>query len=369
MERIKVLHITQSVGGVETYLRQVVQYIDHRKFEIVIASSEPAIENFCATQQIKHYHLRLSRGFNPFTDLLSVFSIRALIQKEKPKLVHLHSSKAGFVGRIAAKTKGCKSLFTPHGGSYLSFTGFRRVLFFMLELIGKRFTYKLLCISPTEAARFTHAVGIPEADIFIIPNSLFIPEALPVIPDTIGPLQGSIKIGTIGRITPQKNPLLFAAIAYDTIQRFPDAHFYFLGAGFHDHLREELDEEIKKYGIGNNVHLINKGDAALALSFLRRIDIFILPSLYEGLSYALLEAMLEGVPCIVSKTDGNNDVINNNDNGFSCLVREEYVEVITALITDKQKAHYIGQRGKQYVTEKHNILTNIKKLEAVYTAL
>lgn len=369
MQRIKVMHITQSVGGVETYLRQVVHHIDKEKFEIVIASSEPTIEKFCEEQQVKHYHLRLSRGFNPFTDLFSIFSIRKLIQTEKPKLVHLHSSKAGFVGRIAAKTKKCKSLFTPHGGSYLSFTGFKRVLFFILELIGKRFTYKLLCISHTEANRFIHAVGIQAADIFIIPNSLFIPEIPPEIPDTLGPLQGDIKIGTIGRITPQKNPLLFADIAYDTIQQFPEAHFYFLGAGFHDHLRQELDERIKQYGIASNIHLINKGDAVLAINFLRRIDIFLLPSVYEGLSYALLEAMLEGVPCVVSKTDGNNDVINNNDNGFSCLVREEYTEVITALIKDKQKAQHIGQRGKQYVMAKHNIRTNIKKLEEIYTAL
>jgi len=369
MERIKVMHITQSVGGVETYIRQVIQHIDREKFEIVLASSEPSIEQFCKEQGIKHYHVRMSRGFNPFTDILSVFSLRKLIGKEKPALVHLHSSKAGFVGRIAAKTKGCKSLFTPHGGSYLSFTGFKRLLFFLLELIGKKFTYKLLCISHTEANRFIYAVGIKAEDIFIIPNSLFIPPVPPQVPNTLGLLQGGIKIGTIGRITYQKNPLLFADIAFDTVQQFPDAHFYFLGAGFHDHLRAELEDRIKRHGIENNVHLINKGDAVLALNFLRQIDIFLLPSLYEGLSYALLEAMLEGVPCIVSRTDGNNDVINNNENGFTCLAREEYSAVIAALIKDKQRAKCIGEKGRQYVMAKHDIRKNIKQLEKIYAEL
>jgi hypothetical protein len=311
----------------------------------------------------------MSRGFNPLTDILSIFSLRKLIQKEKPALVHLHSSKAGFVGRIAAKTKGCKSLFTPHGGSYLSFTGFKRLLFFLLELIGKKFTYKLLCISHTEANRFIYAVGIKAKDIFIIPNSLTIPSVPAQIPDTLGLLQGNIKIGTIGRITYQKNPLLFADIAFDTIQQFPDAHFYFLGAGFHDHLRAALEDRIQQYDIENNVHLINKGDAVLALNFLRQIDFFLLPSLYEGLSYALLEAMLEGVPCIVSRTDGNNDVINNNENGFTCLTREEYSTVIAALIKDKQRAKCIGERGRQYVMEKHDIRKNIRQLEKIYAEL
>ncbi len=369
MERIKIIHITQSVGGVETYIRQVVQHINRDLFEIVLLSSEPSLEQFCKEQDIKHYHVRMSRGFNPFTDILSIVRIRQIIGKEKPKLVHLHSSKAGFVGRIAAKTKGCKSLFTPHGGSYLSFTGFRRLLFFLLELIGKKFTQKLLCISHTEASRFIHAVGINADDIFIIPNSLTIPAGPLQVPNTLGKLQGSIKIGTIGRITYQKNPLLFADIAADTIKQFPGAHFYFLGAGFHDHLRTALDHRVKQLGIGNNLHLIDKGDAVLALNFLRQLDIFLLPSLYEGLSYALLEAMLEGVPCIVSKTDGNNDVISNNENGFACLTREEYTRVIAELINDKPRAACIGSKGRQYVIEKHDIRKNIRELEQIYAAL
>jgi glycosyltransferase involved in cell wall biosynthesis len=366
MKKIKVLHITQSVGGVETYLRQVIQNIDLNRFEIVVASSEESIEKFCIEKNIKHYCLNMARGFNPFKDFLSIFHIRKLIKKEKPKLVHLHSSKAGFVGRIATKTASCKSLFTPHGGSYLSFTGFKRVVFFMLELIGKKFTYKLLAISHSEAHRFIYEVGIKAENIFVIPNSLSIPETKIEIPNTLGQLKGNIKIGTIGRITYQKNPLLFADIAYETIKRFPDTHFYFLGAGFHDHLKDELEKKIKSYKIENNFHLIDKGDQNLALNFLRQIDIFILPSIYEGLSYALLEAMLESVPCIVSKCDGNNDVINNNDNGFSCLTKEDYLEVISCLISNKQLAKNIGEKGRRYVIEKHDIRKNIKRLEKIY---
>src|SRR3954454_3973265 len=142
MEKIKILHITQAFGGVETYLRQVVQNIDRNKFEIIVASPEKnTLQNFCAQNNVKHHVLHMARGANPFGDLASIFRIRRLIKKEKPKLVHLHSSKAGFVGRIASKTKKCKSLFTPHGVSYLSFRGFKRMMFFSLELFAKRYTH------------------------------------------------------------------------------------------------------------------------------------------------------------------------------------------------------------------------------------
>jgi glycosyltransferase involved in cell wall biosynthesis len=73
-------------------------------------------------------------------------------------------------------------------------------------------------------------------------------------------------------------------------------HFHFLGAGFHDHLGKEVRERVALHGIGENFHLIEKGDSIIALNFLRQIDIFILPSIFEGLPYALLEAMLEAVP-------------------------------------------------------------------------
>lgn len=370
MHKIKVLHITQSFGGVETYLRQIAQNIDTSKFELIIASpKQETLQNFCVQNNIKHYVISMSRGLNPFNDIKSIFAIRTLIKKEKPAFVHLHSSKAGFVGRIGAKFASAKSLFTPHGVSYLSFTGFKRMLFFMLELAGKKFTYKILAISHSEANRLIYEIGISPKDIYVIPNSLNIPDSPEIVPDKLGSLAGEIKIGTIGRLTYQKNPLLFADIANDVLQKFPLAHFYFLGAGMHDHLKEALTERIQQYNIQNNFHTINIGDHTVAINFLRQLDIFILPSVFEGLPYALLEAMLEGVPSIVSKCDGNNDVINNNDNGFSCITKEEYTEVITVLLHDKHLRDSVAKKGRDYVIQKHNIKDNIKLLEDIYAEL
>lgn len=369
MQRMKIMHITQAIGGVETYIRHVIESIDRDSYEICVVTSEKRLLKYCREAGIKNHHLRMARGFNPVVDIFSLFGIIRLIRKEKPTLVHLHSSKAGFVGRIAAKVTRCRSLFTPHGGSYLSFTGFKRWMFFLLEIIGKRFTDKLLCISHTEANRFIHAVGIDRADIFVIPNAIPVEKKYPYA--KISEFKGSFKIGTIGRITPQKNPLLFVDVAYDVIRTFEreDVHFYFLGAGFHDHLRPEFEARIREYGITDKLHILEKGDSSIACAFLRQIDCFLLTSLYEGLSYALLEAMLASVPCVVSKTDGNNDVINNAENGFSCLTRADYLSAIKKLISDRSMAARIGESGRQYVMENHNLSKNIRYLEKIYRNL
>lgn len=367
MEKIKVLHITQAFGGVETYLRQVVQNIDRNKFEIVIASPQKiTLQNLCRENNVKHHVVNMARGVNPFADFASFFRLRSLIKKEKPNLVHLHSSKAGFVGRIAATSAKRKSLFTPHGVSYLSFSGFKRRVFFSLELFAKRFTYKMLAISHSEAKRCIEEIGLKQEDIYVIPNSITLYDLSEPISNKLGQLEGTIKVGTIGRLTPQKNPLLYVDIAADVIKKFPEVHFYFLGAGYHEHLKEEVDERIKRHAIEKSFHLINMGDHATAVNFLRQIDVFVLPSVFEGLPYALLEAMYEGVPCVVSKCDGNIDVINNNINGFSCSTKQEYVEVISLLLTNKEKARQISEAGKNYVIENHNIKNNIKLLEKIY---
>ncbi len=107
----------------------------------------------------------------------------------------------------------------------------------------------------------------------------------------------------------------------------------------------------------------------MALNFLRQLDIFILPSVYEGLPYALLEAMLEAVPCVVSKCAGNNDVINNNENGFACFTREEFTETILHLLNHPGKAKNIGEAGKKYVSEKHDIKKAVQMLEDIYTEI
>lgn len=368
MKRIKILHITQSVGGVETYLKQIFSTIDHTKFEVVLVGTvSDLLEPYCIKYNVRFQRLKMARGLNPFLDIRSIFQLIRIIKKEKPACVQLHSSKGGFLGRIAARWASHKSLFTPHGLSYLSFTGFKRMLFFFLELIGKRYTYKILAVSHTEANKLVYELGHKRENIFVIPNAIIIKEDVSMIDKGLHKLTTQIKVGTVARLTPQKNPLLFIEIANEVIKRTNGAaHFYFLGVGEHDHLKGEAEQKINAYNISSNVHLLQRGDLNTSISFLQQLDVFLFPSVFEGLSYALLEAMLEAVPCVVSNVDGNNDLIQNNVNGYACITVEEYVQSICELIRNKGKAKQIGQEGKAHIIKYHDLRRNINLLEQVY---
>ena len=243
------------------------------------------------------------------------------------------------------------------------------MLFLLLETIAKRYTYKMLAVSQSEALRFINEVGIPAKDVYVIANALDVDEKKNLFSKEKQILKGRYKIGTIGRLTYQKNPLLFVDIAHEVVRQNPGVHFYFLGAGFHDHLRKETEAAISKYGIGNNIELLEKGDSEYAANFLQQLDVFILPSLYEGLPYSLLEAMLATVPCVVSKCDGNNDVIHNNINGFSCITVKEFANTIINLINDAGKAKEIGEAGRNYVIANHDIKNAVKELEDIYSKI
>jgi glycosyltransferase involved in cell wall biosynthesis len=372
MQRIKVLEITQSVGGVETYLKQVISTIDHSKYELkIVGTISENLEPYCIKYNVPFIRLKMARGLNPILDITSVFRLKKVLQQEKPVCAHLHSAKGGFLGRLACKLAKQKSLYTPHALSYLSFTGVKRKLFFALEKFAGKFTYKLLAISHSEAGRLVKDLGQKREDIYVIPNSLVVENYFYSSfnnNSNLHQLNGEVKIGTIARLTPQKNPLLFIDIANEVIKKEGSrVHFYFLGVGEHDHLKDEVDARIKQYGISNNIHLLQRGDLQTSIHFLQQLDVFLFPSVFEGLSYALLEAMLQGVPCVVSNVDGNNDVIHNNVNGFTCDTLQDYTNAISSIINNKQKATAYGQAAKDYVLKYHDLHKNIHQLEKIYS--
>lgn len=365
-QRKKILFLTQSLGGVETYIREIIVNIDKEKFEIVMVSPfGESINDLCNSFSIKIYNLRMARGFNPFLDIKNIWQFRNIIKKEKPELLHVHSSKGGFLGRIVGKICAVKSILTPNGPSYLSFTGLKRMLFFSLEVFARPLTDRILAVSNSEAYRMRYEVGHSPETIKVVLNSINTDQstAKQLVPYTP---ERKYRIGTISRLTYQKNPLLFVEIAKLVIDRFPNAEFAILGGGETDHLGNEVDLLIKKYGLEGKVSILQWGHFSGSESFLQSLDVFMLTSIFEGLPFSLLEAMSMGIPSVVSKCDGCNDVIQNEVNGFACITREEFAGAIIRMIENHEVAERIGKQAKAYVEQRHNIKNEIKGIENFY---
>lgn len=365
MLRKKILHLALPTGGVKTYVAHVLEYANPQMFEFaVIASANGLFESYCREKLISYYPLDLDRGLNPFKSAKLLMDIIKVIKKEKPDIIHAHSAKGGFLGRLAAKITGVKVIYTPHAFSYLSFTGPKRIIFYLLEYIARSWTTLLLAISYSEANCAIYELGFKKDKVKVILNSIPIKGGF--MKDNFSPPS---KIRMIGRLTPQKNPLQFIEIADKLLSKYPALQFSILGAGIHDDLKIEIDDFIAAHNLSSQVKIEKWGDAKTSETFLQDTDIYLTTSIFEGLPFSLLEAMFLGIPCIVTKVEGNTDVIQNNENGFSCLSIDEFCEKIELIINDKILRLKIGKAGHDYVMANHDIEKTVKKLEFIYTNL
>lgn len=367
-DKINIVYITQSFGGVEIYIRQIIEHLDYSKFTLsIIAPQNDNFIRFCEKYRVSYYIVDMSRGLSPLVDIMAYWKIKHTIKKISPDLIHLHSAKAGFLGRLALRNNKKLKIYTPHGMSYQSFTGVKRAIFFLCEVIVRKYTDKVLACSYSEAKRIQYDVGISGKKITTLCNSTTIPKEL-IRKRTIV-AEEDIHIGSIMRLTIAKNPILYVEVAQLLSKKYNNIHFSILGAGLTDDLKEQVIKKIDDYHLSNKFEILEWGQQSKSLDYLDSIDIFILPSLFEGFPLSPLEAMSRGVPCVLSKGYGCIDLVNNGENGFSCNTAEQYVDAITKLIEHPKLRDQIVSDAFEYISVHHNVLAFVKEIESYYATI
>jgi glycosyltransferase involved in cell wall biosynthesis len=365
MRKTKILHVTHAHGGIKTFIENIVNFSSNDKFEHYIVGTD-VIKNYGIKFKQKK-DIFISRAPNPIQDIISLIKIIFYIRSTEPDIIHCHSAKGGFIGRLAAKYSKKKCVYTPNAFSYLGFQGVKKYIFIYMEIISKYLTDMLLAVSNSEAQRAEFEVGYKKKKISTIKNSIIV-EKNDLLPNNFN----SQKIGMVGRLIYQKNPLMFFKVASLIHKDFPDIKFELLGAGYQDYLSKEAECFIKE----NKMELYcsirtwgtNKDEMK---EFYESLAIFILTSNFEGLPYSLLEAMSKGIPCVVTEADGNRDVIKDYDNGFIVPINDANLmaQKISLLLSDKELYRQIAIQGYQTVFEKHNIKKNITQYEDIYLKL
>ena len=365
MNKIKVVHITQSLGGVKTYIEHLFNHSSGDEFKyVIIAPEHSEFQEFCSVRNVTYYPVKIRRNINPVREIIVLFNIISILKKEKPHIVHTHSAKGGYLGRLATKFVPAKVIYSPHAFSFLSFKGLKRIAFYFLEYIARTWTDILLSVSYSEANRAIHEVGYEKDKVRVILNAIPVEDTLP-----FRNYNKCYEIGMIGRLTYQKNPFLFLELASKILEKFPNIHFSILGAGLCDHLSDDIKAYLVENKLEKKIKILKWGDNNKSKNYLKRIDIFLMTSVFEGLPFSLVEAMASGLPCVVTKVDGNTDVIQNLENGFACLSIDEFYKKIEMLIESEELRRKFGQAGYRYVKEVHDVKKNVKLLEQLYLSL
>ncbi|MDD5547583.1 MAG: glycosyltransferase family 4 protein [Candidatus Pacebacteria bacterium] len=370
--KLKVLFIITKSGwgGAQKNVTDLANNLDKSLFETKVSFGGIGAEN----DKIKH--LSNNSGFLFSNDILAIFELIKIYKKERPNIVHLNSSKAGVLGAIAAKIYGkTKVVFTAHGWVFNPDNAIIapiRWFYILLHKIAALFQDKIICVSgcdyqlalkykiaPAEKLTMIHN-GINNFNLETRENSrLFIKK-------DAGRKNKNINInlpfiGSIGRLTKEKN---YEALI-KTASLIPTANFIIIGDG---QKRVKLSNLIKKLNLKNTFIVDPIGNDAM---FLKAFDIFVLPSIKEGLPYILLEAMAAGLPTIVTNAGGMPEVVKNEENGLIVPQKNPgmLADAINRLLTNPKLAEEFGAKAQKNIRENFSLEKMVKETEGVYKLL
>lgn len=316
---MNILEVVEACGaGVGRHVRGLCRDLAAQGHRLTVAYSphrtDEAFRRFIVDQQskIRFVPLNIGQKVSPVSDLRGIFQLLRLIRLEGPfDIVHGHSSKGGAVARIAGRCFGVSTVYTPHSvvmaspeisrGGVAVYTLIERVL-------GHWATSKVIAVSEDEREFILRLGLVPEDRVAVIENGLddrvfeyFSREA-----DREDTGQRPLTFGSIMRFSPQKAPGHLIEAFVRLVEMSPQVPVRLMVAG-----DGELFAEIKKQaaatGLGEKISL--PGWREDARDVLRDLDVFVLSSLYEGFSYAILEAMAAKLPIVSTNVFGTKETV------------------------------------------------------------
>lgn len=320
-----IVHVVESFGGgVFSFLRHVINGLAGYQHIVIYGVQRKEFPSDFETlfpwnvQFIPWVHAQrevsLIQDFKALVRLVRILKGIHSVQK-----IHLHSSKAGFLGRIAAFLLGMgdKVLYTPHGASFLreDISRWKKFFYIMLERFADALSGSVICCSESECEAY-EKIGIRKA--------VFVNNSCPPLSKRSSPVRINDKLLIIssGRMTYQKNPEMFQAIAkYFAVWK--NVEFLWIGGGEHE--EAFCTENLSATG------WVNQSQVA---EIMASSDIYISTSRWEGLPISVLEAMSLGMPLLLSDCVGNCDCVKGN--GFLFHSFEEATSYLEKMILDEE---------------------------------
>jgi len=315
-DKPKLLYIVEAMGGgVFSYIVDLSSKLVD-SFDLYIAY---AIRQQTPSDYKKYFDMRVhlievqnfTRSVNVKKDFKAFFEIKRIAKEINPDIIHLHSSKAGVLGRWTFNGRKLPIFYTPHGYSFLmgDCGKIKRIVYrFIEKLSAKRYCTTISC----SEGEHKETLKLTKCAVYV-DNGINI-ESLQKLIDSVGKSkEHPFTVYTLGRICYQKNPAQFNKIA----EKMPGVRFLWIGDG-----------ELKHQLVAPNIIITGWVKRIEALKLAQSADVFILTSLWEGLPISLLESMYMKKLCIVSNVIGNHDVIQNDINGYVCDSVEQFVNAI-----------------------------------------
>jgi glycosyltransferase involved in cell wall biosynthesis len=308
----KVIHLITTIerGGAEKQLLTLAseQVQSGIKVEVIFLKGKPELEKEFEESGVEVNKLLAGKGF-----LKQIFLLSKYLRKN-PSPIHAHLPKSELLAAIVISNKYL--VFTRHNSEPFWPGGPRVISNFLSKFVCKRASQGIAISNAVKSylvkrGEITTGYTIDVVYYGFQKDTSTNPAGLDLITNAMAGQSSNYKIGTIGRLVPQKDyPTLLSAFS-SVLKSMPNLDLYVVGEG---HLQKDLIELSKSLGIKDQVHWIGK--TKYIKEFLSKIDLFILPSKYEGFGLVLLEAMVAKKPVIAADNSAIPEVLGKTYQGF-----------------------------------------------------
>lgn len=283
---------------------------------------------------------------SPIQDGRAAVALIRLFRDVNPAVIHLHSSKAGALGRLAARILGMQRrvFYSPHGLAFLrqDVSPFKQECYRYFEKMGSGLGGTIVASSATE--RDLVRSRIRGSDVRLVENGV----DLSSISASAGSGKPYVRVVTSGRICFPKAPWRFRDIAVALASE--KAEFVWIGDG---DLRDQL---LIDGAQPQNISITGWSiDGSRVFVELAKSDIFLATSLWEGMPMSLIEAQAAGLPAVVSDVVGCRDVVIHGETGFVCRSDAELIERTRLLIRDAQLRDDMGRRARELALQRFSV--------------
>jgi len=379
LARIKVLHaITLSeLGGAQKVVYHLAAGLPPDRFEVAVACAPGGglvnwLKDLSGGIQVFEIP-ELKRNISPVSDLKAFWKLFVLMKAGKFDIVHCHSSKAGFLGRMAAKMAGVpKIYFTVHGWGINDYQSRPvRFIYTWAERLAGSVSTGIVCVSESDLLKGRNLGLAAPGKLSVIYNGLLEPGWREgVLRQELKIRKEDILIGTVARMAPQKDPLFFLEIARrmlttggGSVSGGGRVYFVLVGDG---PLKLECENFINNQGLKERVFLLGAREDAPEL--IRDLDIFALFSRWEGLPLTIIEAMLAACPVVARATGGVGELVVHNKTGL--LIDEldagKAERGLRKLICAKDRRVSMGTAGRERAVKLFSLQEMVKNYMDLY---
>ncbi len=373
--------ITQSeLGGAQRFLSNLASHLDRDTYEFLVAVGSSGNGDFLRVLKaggIPYQTLKFLKREPALSDIKSVFEIRGLIKNYRPDVLFLNSSKAGFIGSLAAvfptRINAVKVIYRIGGWSFNDpWPKWKRWLWIILEWLSAKWKDIIIVNNQRDLDQAKKLKIKPRRQTVLIHNGIEVYKLDFMQPEEARTrllekaakssgrnIQSKNIVGTIANFYPTKG-LEYLIGAADCFDANDDLVFFIIGDG---ELRPELEKMIREKGLDRKVFLL--GQIPDAYRFLPAFDVFVLPSVKEGFPWSVIEAMSAKLPVIATDVGAVPEIIDDHKNGLLVKPKDPsgLADGIKEILENDRLRNELGIQAHQTVLFKFELDKMVKQIE------